>query len=173
MKEAARIFDAIQHCLPHCRQALSQTQRRVLLGESVPTSEKVVSIFEPHADIIIKDRWDVYYGHKICLTGGRSNLILDCKVLTGNPADSDLTMDMLRRRQDIYGRPPLKASLDGGFASRDNVRDAKELGVKDICFAKRRGIKVEAMCRSKHVYSGFGTSGQALSPGYPADPCGF
>jgi transposase, IS5 family len=37
-------------------QVISQTKRRVLLGESVPASEKLVSIFEPHTDIIRKDR---------------------------------------------------------------------------------------------------------------------
>jgi len=59
---------------------------------------------------------------------------------------------MLERQKDIWGRPPLKAALDGGFASKENVRKAKELGVKDICFAKRRGIKVTDMCRSPYVH---------------------
>ena len=29
---------------------------------------------------------------------------------------------------------------------------AKGKGVKDVCFAKRRGIEVEDMCRSEYVY---------------------
>lgn len=150
--EQARIFDALQHALPLCRRVISQARRRILDGEKVPASEKLVSIFETHTDIIIKDRRDTYFGHKICLAGGRSNLILDCVALKGNPADSDLTMTMLKRQEEIHGRPPLKAALDGGFASKDNVVKGKGLGVKDICFAKKRGIKVEDMCRSDHVY---------------------
>ena len=63
--------------------------RRVIAGESVPAQEKLVSIFETHTDIIRKDRRDTYYGHKICVTGGASNLILDCVILEGNPADSE------------------------------------------------------------------------------------
>ena len=144
--EQARIFDEIQHYLPLAERVISQTRRRVIDGESVPASEKLVSIFEPHTDIIIKDRRDTHFGHKICLTGGRSNLFLDCVVLKGNPADSDMSQTMLERQKDIWGRPPLKAALDGGFASKDNVKKAKQLGVKDICFAKRRGIKVTDMC---------------------------
>ena len=50
-----------------------------------------------------------------------------------------MSQTMLERQKDIWGRPPLKAALDGGFASKDNVKKAKKLGVKDICFAKRRG----------------------------------
>ena len=131
---------------------MDQTYRRMVLGESVPASEKIISIFEPHADIIRKDRRDTYYGHKVYLTGGKSNLVLDCMILDGNPADSTLPVEMIIRQKDIYGRVPLKAAFDGGFASHGNNDDIKELGVKDVCFSKKRGMKIEDMCRSKHVY---------------------
>ncbi len=73
-------------------KVIDQTERRKFKNENVPASEKIVSIFEPHTDIIVKDRRDTHFGHKICLTGGKSNLILDCKILEGNPADSTLTV---------------------------------------------------------------------------------
>ena len=131
---------------------IDQAYRRVVLGETVPASEKIVSIFEPHTDIIRKDRRDTYYGHKICLTGGKSTMVLDCKILEGNPADSTLPVEMIKRQKDIYGRVPLKAAFDGGFASQANRDDIKKEGVKDVCFSKKRGMKVEDMCRSKYVY---------------------
>jgi IS5 family transposase len=134
------------------RQVIDQTERRVLRGEKVPASEKIVSIFEPHTDIVVKDRRDTLYGHKVCLSVGASNLITDCVVTDGNPADSSLTTTMIERQKQIYGRAPLKVALDGGFASRENLKAAKECGVKDVCFAKRRGIRVEDMCRSVWVY---------------------
>ena len=124
-----------------------------IAGETVPAAEKIFSIFEPHTDIIIKDRRDEFYGHKICLTGGGSNLILDCLITDGNPADSTLTQTMLERQREIYGRYPLKAALDGGFASKNNLKDAKTSGVKDVCFAKKRGLEVADMCRSEYVYN--------------------
>lgn len=134
------------------RQVCDQTQRRVIQGESVPANEKVVSIFEDHTDIIIKDRRETHYGHKICLTGGASNLILDCVILEGNPSDTELVEEMLERQKDIYKRYPLKAAFDGGFASKANLVSAKEKGVKDVCFAKKRGLDQSDMCRSDYVY---------------------
>lgn len=131
---------------------IEQAYRRVVLGESVPASEKILSIFEAHTDIIVKDRRDTHFGHKVCLTAGRSNMILDCRVLEGNPADSTLPVEMIRRQKDIYGRVPLKVAFDGGFASNDNLADIKALGVKDVCFSKKRGMKTEDMCRSRYVY---------------------
>ena len=60
---------------------------------------------------------------------------------------------MLDRQKEIYDRYPLKVAFDGGFASADNLRSAKEKeGIKDVCFAKKRGIEVEDMCRSDYVY---------------------
>jgi len=134
-------------------RVVDQTQRRVILGEDVPASDKVVSLFETHTDIIVKDRRDTFFGHKVCLTGGASNLIIDCLIVDGNPADSNLTIDMLDRQKELYGRYPLKVALDGGFASKDNLTKAKEKQIKDVCFAKKRGLKTEDMCRSQWVYN--------------------
>jgi IS5 family transposase len=134
------------------RRVIEQTERRVLKGESVPATEKIVSIFEPHTDIIVKDRRETHYGHKVCLCVGASNLITDCVMTEGNPADSQLTLTMLDRQREIYGRYPLKVSLDGGFASKANLAAAKERKIKDVCFAKKRGLTVEQMCRSQWVY---------------------
>jgi hypothetical protein len=97
-------FEQIQHYAKLTEQVISQTQRRVIDDEKVPAQEKIVSIFESHTDIIIKDRRETFYGLKICLTGGASNLILDCVIERGNPADTDLAIPMLDRQNQIYGR---------------------------------------------------------------------
>lgn len=133
-------------------RVIDQTEKRVLQGVSVPSSDKIVSIFEPHTDIIVKDRRDTFFGHKVCLTGGRSNLITDCTIEDGNPADTELVKQMLNRQNEIYGRFPLKTAFDGGFASQVNLDTAKTMGIKDVCFAKKRGLHVEDMCRSQWVY---------------------
>jgi transposase, IS5 family len=147
-----RIADELKEIINLTNKVMDQTERRVIKAEAVPASEKIVSIFEPHTDIIKKDRRETYYGHKICLSGGASTLITDCLIVDGNPADSDLTVDMLDRHEQIYGCYPLKVALDGGFASKSNLDAAKGRGIKDVCFAKKRGLEEEDMCRSRWVY---------------------
>jgi hypothetical protein len=44
----------VDHYLLLIARVIAQTQRRVFDGEAVPASEKLVSLFEPHADIIVK-----------------------------------------------------------------------------------------------------------------------
>ncbi len=133
-------------------KVLDQTRRRVLLGESVPATEKLVSIFEDHTDIVRKRSQETLYGHKICLTGGPSSMILDCVVLKGNPADSTLAQQMIERQGEIYERPPRQAVFDGGFASRDNLQAIKANGVQDVAFAKRARLAISDMVSSTWVY---------------------
>src|SRR6266404_3395539 len=44
----------LRHYLPLIERVIAQAERRVLAGEAVPAGEKLVSLFEPHADIIVK-----------------------------------------------------------------------------------------------------------------------
>jgi IS5 family transposase len=149
---ATALVEEIRHFVPLVNQVLSQTERRILRDESVPATEKVVSIFEPHTDIIIKDNRDTEYGHKICLTTGASALITDVVVEQGNPADYTLATKMMQRQTATFGRPPKQASFDGGFATKTNLAQIKALGVTDVAFHKRRGLDVEDMTSSARVF---------------------
>ena len=103
----------------------------MLDGEAVPASDKLVSLFEPHADIIVKGGRDVQYGHKLNLATGKSGLILDVVVETGNPADAERFLPMLERHIALSRRSRRARSAgDGGYASRDNLTQAKALGVQ-------------------------------------------
>ena len=149
---ADKAAEELENYISLAEQIISQTERRVLHAEKVPVAEKVVSIFESHTDIIVKDRRDTYYGHKITLTGGVSGLYTDLVVEQGNPADSTLAVDMIERQNDIYGRVPRQVAFDGGFASQSNLAEIKDLGVKDVSFHKKRGLKVVDMVKSTWVY---------------------
>jgi IS5 family transposase len=128
-------------------RVVNQTVRRVLRGESVPPSEKVVSIFETHTDIIVKDRRDTHYGHKVCLTTGASGLVIDLVVESGNPADSTLATKMVARARNVLGMVAQQVAFDGGFSSQQNVANIKALGAKDVAFSKHVGLEVQQMVR--------------------------
>ena len=141
----------VDHYRPLIERIVAQSERRVLHGEPVPAAAKLVSLFEPHADIIRKGR-EVAYGHKLNLTTGRSGLILDLVIEAGNPADSERLLPMLERHGTLYGQPPRQAAADGSYASRENLRQAKARGVRDMAFHKRGGLSIEDMVRSRWVY---------------------
>ncbi len=133
-------------------QVVSQTVRRVLEGEKVPAREKVSSLFEPHTDIVEKSGRKVQHGHKLNITSGRSGMVSDMAIEEGNPADSTRCLPMIKRSAEIYGSAPKQVACDGGYASKANLAAAKELGVRDVVFHKRRGFEVADMATTRRVY---------------------
>lgn len=151
-RDAGPWLDRVDHYRPLIIGIIEQTQRRVLRGERVPSEEKVVSLFEPHTDIIVKGARDVQYGHKLTLSSGRSGLVLDAVVEHGNPADSTCLIPLLLRHEQHYGRPPEQLAADGGYASRANLDEAKARGVAAVAFHKRVGLSIEEMAGDKWLY---------------------
>lgn len=133
-------------------RVIDQTERRVIKKETVPAKEKVTSFFETHTDIIVKKNRETNFGHKVVFASGRSNLILDCLMERGNPGDTQQLMPTLERQEEIYGRMPRQVATDGGYTSKDNLARAKEAGVKDIAFSKKRGLEIMDMVKSNWVY---------------------
>lgn len=133
-------------------RVIDQVRRRVFEGESVPATEKVVSLFEPHTDIIKKGGREVQYGHKVTLATGKSGLVLDAVIETGNPPDTTCFLPMLERHIALYGHAPVSLATDGGYTKQDNLTQAKELGVENVAFHKKKGLTIEAMTGERWLY---------------------
>jgi transposase, IS5 family len=130
------ILSELKGLLPKMEKVYDISYRHELLGESVPNSEKIFSIYEEHTDIIVKGSREVAFGHKVNLATGRSNLILDCEITNGNPKDSTLYEGVLERVRNDYGLRPRDMVTDGGYASLRNQEKAKEYGIVNIVFNK-------------------------------------
>jgi IS5 family transposase len=142
----------LQQTIERTLRVIDQTERRVVHGESVPAGEKIVSIFEAHTDVICKDRRETLFGHKLCLSAGASNLITDCVILDGNPADATLTVEMIERHIELFERVPKQVAFDGAFASIDNLAELKERGIQDVGFSKARWASITDMVKDSWVY---------------------
>ena len=149
---AEHLKEQLEYNLEMLHKVMDQTRRRVLNKENVPAGEKLISFFEPHSDIIVKDRRDTHFGHKVYLTTGKSGLILDCMMPRGNPNDSSLVGEIVDRQKQTLEKTPRQISMDGGFASPNSLNKAKEAGVKDVCFAKKRNLNILDMVKSSYVY---------------------
>ena len=149
---AGYLKDQLEYNQAMLLKVIDQTIRRVINEEKVPSSEKLVSFFEPHSDIIKKDRRNTQYGHKVYLTTGKSGLILDCLMPRGNPNDSSLVREIVNRQKKVLQKTPRQMAWDGGFASKKALKEAKAAGVKDACFAKKRNLKILDMVKSHWVY---------------------
>jgi IS5 family transposase len=134
--EAEAIVKALRELLVKAEKVYDISWRHEVLGEAVPNEEKIFSIYEDHTDIIVKGKRDVEFGHKVNLASGRSNLILDCRIVEGNPADSTLYEQVIERIGSNYGIVPRDMVTDGGYASIKNAEIGKDKGIVNIVFTK-------------------------------------
>jgi IS5 family transposase len=149
-EKAARLAVSLRAQAENALCICDQAERRVLGGQEVPATQKRVSMFETHADILSKRR-QVVYGHKVLVSFGKSGVVLAADVLRGNPADATLAQSAVEQTRDNTGRTPHDAAMDLGFASQANVTGLKELGVQRVAFPAGRRIDGEAACGSRRV----------------------
>jgi len=148
--KANSIINAIEELIPVMEKVYRMTERKELLKEKVPVEEKIFSIYERHTDIIVKGQREVQFGHKVNLGSGRSNLILTCEIVQGNPNDSELYAGTIEKLKKDYGKVPNSSVADGGYASKENIEYSKNAGIINIVFNKIRG-SMENIARSKWI----------------------
>jgi IS5 family transposase len=134
VQEAEKLAEILETFLPRAEQVVDQTVRRVFQQEKVPAPEKIVSLFEPHTDIIRRNKAHkpTEYGHKVWLDEVDGGIVTRWEVLAGNPSDDQQWAASLEHHQKLFGRPPDQASGDRGVHSPNNERIAKEKGVKRV-----------------------------------------
>ena len=134
--QLASIIAALNHFIPLVENVVSQAHRRIVKGEKVPSSEKIVSIFEEHTDIISKGSRNVVFGHKNTITTGKSGLVLSVDIHDGNPADSTLVKRVVNTHVDFYKSIPKSAVFDGCYSSQENRDFAENISIDEVCFSK-------------------------------------
>jgi IS5 family transposase len=138
-KAAQRLKHTLATFLPLAEKVVDQTKRRILKGESVPAHDKVLSIFEPHTDIICrgKENHPVEYGHKVWLNEVDGGIVTHYRILAGNPNDETQWEPSLEAHVECFGKPPEQASADRGLFSAPNEQFAMDLGVQHVVLPKR------------------------------------
>lgn len=136
--KAGRLVAQLGQFVPRMRAVVEQTRRRVLQGEAVPASEKLVSIFEPQTAIIRKGKLSkpTEYGRMVWLDEVEGGIISRYQVLAGNPADCDQVLPSLEHHQRVFKHPAKLLSADRGCFSEANEGAAEAAGVEQICLPK-------------------------------------
>ncbi len=135
---ARRIATALDHDLPLVERAIAQTTRRVFHGESVPASEKLVSLFEPHTAIIRKGKpgRPTQFGRVLWLDEVDGGIVSRYEVLAGNPPEPAQLPRSLDHHRALFTHPPHLLAGDRGIHSPANERYATAHGVAQVVLPK-------------------------------------
>ncbi len=135
---AQRVAVLLDQYVPLVEQVIQQAIRRVLQGEQVPASEKIVSLFEPHTAIIRKGKpgQPTEFGRCVWLDEVEGGIISRYAVLTGNPDEQAQLPPSLEHHITQFGHPPDVLAGDRGVHSPTNERYATKRGVKQVVLPK-------------------------------------
>jgi transposase, IS5 family len=130
-----RLRTKLAHFLPLAEQAIAQATRRVLHGETVPAAEKLLSLFEPQTQTIVRQKAGkaVEFGRKLWLDEVEGGIISRYAILPeGGGLDHPHLPESLTAHQQQFGHPPRLVAGDRGVFSAENERVAREAGIKQV-----------------------------------------
>jgi IS5 family transposase len=132
---AWRLAVRLEEVLPRLKRAVGQAEHRVLKDDPVPSGETLVSLFEPHAQVIprFKAGKPAEFGRKLRLDEVEGGIMTGYAILArGGGQDQPYLGDALSDRRRQFGRAPRLLAADRGMAPAENERLAKEAGVKHV-----------------------------------------
>ena len=122
-------MDQVLEQLPKARH---QARQRILAGQLVDNQEKILSLYEPEVNVIVRKKAgaEVEFGNTLLLVENPQGVILDWELFAQSaPADPVLLPRSVGRMQQAYG-PKLKAvGTDRGFDSLTNQIGLAEDGI--------------------------------------------
>jgi transposase, IS5 family len=136
--QAERLRAQLEHFTPLVEGVVSQAERRVVHGETVPADAKVLSLFEPETAVIRRGKLDrpTEFGAKLLLDETEGGIVSRYAVLPGNPADAPQLPASLEHHRTQFARAPEVLAGDRGFHSGTNERAAEAAGVKHLALPK-------------------------------------
>jgi transposase, IS5 family len=128
----------LDRMVPLVRRVMRQARARVFRGD-VHFEGKIVSVFEPSAEVIRKGKAGkpTEFGKMVKLQEAENQLIVDYEVYARRPNDADLLIPAIVTHQAKLGRAPRLVAADAAFYSGKNEAAARAMGVKRVCIPNR------------------------------------
>jgi transposase, IS5 family len=151
---SGRLADELERFEGLLERVVEQTECRVLSGESVAASEKLVSLFEEHTSIIARGKASkkTEFGRKVWLSEVEGGIVTGYRILEGNPSDEKQLLPTLEDHLRLFGGPPRLVAADRGVYSSANEEGAREMGVKRVALPKKGAKDTQ---RQRHEQQGW------------------
>jgi len=134
----------LQTMVGRVKQVVRQTKARVF-GRNTHVSEKLVSVFEPHTEIIRKGKANrpTEFGNLVKIQEAEHQIITHYEVYAERPSDSALLIPAVEGHQQQLSKTPELVAADAGFYSAANEKKLAEMGVKRVSVPNRNSRSQE------------------------------
>ena len=128
----------LETMIPRVKQVMRQTRSRILKANT-RVAGKIVSLFEPHTEIIRKGKAakPTEFGKMIKIQEAERQIITHYQVYDQRPSDADLLIPALEAHHSRLGRAPRLATADAAFYSANNEAAAHAMGVERVSIPNR------------------------------------
>jgi IS5 family transposase len=135
---AERLLESLEHFVALVEQGIAQATRRVLHDEQVPTSEKILSLFEEHTQIISRQKMGKprEFGRKVLIDEVDGGIVSRYEILEDVGREHPHLTESIEAHRKSFGRAPDLLAGDRGLYSAENERLAHQAGVKHIVLPK-------------------------------------
>lgn len=146
--EADRTY--LETMIPRVQQVLRQTRERIDHGNTHAPG-KIVSLFEPHTEIIRKGKAGkpTEFGKMVKIQEAEEQIVTHYEVYDQRPSDCDLLIPALDVHEQQFGKVPRLVTADAGFFSARNETIAHERGVKRVAIPNLGTKSVERRALQK------------------------
>jgi IS5 family transposase len=129
--EADRAY--LERMIPLVQQVMHQTRERLFKGNT-HVSGKLVSLFEPHTEVIRKGKAakPTEFGKMVKIQEAEAQIITHYEVYSERPSDCDLLLPAIAVHEQLLGRKPYLVTADAAFFSHHNELAAQAGGVKRV-----------------------------------------
>lgn len=123
------------------RTLIDQIERRVLNGETIPHSEKIFSLFEPHTEWIVKGKAGVSQelGLRVCVVTDQYGFTLTHRIMQ-KELDVDIAVEIMKDAKDKF-TDIHSVSFDKGFWSKKNKEDLEQL-IDSVALPKKGKLSI-------------------------------
>jgi transposase, IS5 family len=138
------LCDGLSAVSARMRQVLKQTKARIFQGLT-QLPGKIVSIFEPHTEIIRKGKASkpTEFGKLVQFQEAENQVITHYDVFDQRPSDRELLQGAVAMHQRILGRIPRLVTADAGYYSQAQERAVEAMGVKWVAVPNRNTHSAE------------------------------
>ncbi|HEV2461884.1 MAG TPA: ISNCY family transposase [Ktedonobacterales bacterium] len=129
-----RLLAQFDQFLPLVQQSMHQAWARVLEGQPVPSTAKVLSLFEPHTRVVIRRKLGaaVEFGRQVMRDEVEGGIVTRVQVLADQESECHQALPAVQHHQALFGRPPWLVVGDRRLHARGVVETAQGLGVTQV-----------------------------------------
>jgi len=140
-----RLIEQIKEDLSDVHKVIEYTTERIFHGKQLKSTEKILSLTDKAAAFIKKGNRNPLIGYKPQLIRSEHGFVTGLIVPEGNAADALQLVPATLTSTSRTGTIPDSANVDDGYASRINVDDLHEMGIRTVSISGAKGKKLTSL----------------------------